>query len=446
MKKIEILVVEDDPGWGRPLKAMYESVFDDSDYDLTRIVRHEAHGRDAHALLQASEPDRRHLLSLDINLRLTHPTRGDGTPDIGTVGACGLDLLKLAAAKNACRSVVVITGAAHDETIRTVTRNEGELAIIEMSLEEYVRSLFPGRYKLLRKLSPEKRSVSSQIEHFRTLLTAKELLHLCRPQNEFLRENGGVWRLSFARKTARLQELECLAGLRFIQHLLKYPNQEFTALALERFDPPGEQRETTEEKEHKAQAFDSGLTPGRTGFERLLDERGPSHEEKNSLLDTRLREMSEWFDEATALHEAGQEAESLEARQKSEKAYNDAMALATLLQKAEALTKLKQVSQECSFEEYWQSLAESVPQVGKNNYQPPREMGGDEEKSGRFQRTLPQKAADKIARAVKQALEKINECHPELVNHLRFQTGIQIGTKRCVYSARTEAEWFVANE
>ena len=438
MKRIEILVVEDDPVWGGPLKALYERIVDDSDYDLTRIVRHEAHGRDAHVLLQASEPDRLHLLSLDINLRLTHPTKEDGSPDISTVGACGLDLLKLAAAKNACRAVIVITGAAHDETVRTVTRNQGELAIIEMSLDEYVRSLFPGRYKLFRKVHPEKRPVIEQIEHFKALLTAKELLYLCRPQNEFLRENGGVWRLHFARKTARLQESKCLAGLRFIQHLLKYPNQEFTAQALQQFDPPGEQRETTQDKEDKAKVFDADLIP-RTGFERLPDERGPSQAEKNDLLEAKLVEMREWL-------EADQEEPSKETRHKSEEAYNDAMALAVVLQRVDAIAELTRAKQEYSFEEYWQPRVEAVPQGSNDKEKPLHETEGNQEGKRRFQRTPPQKAADAIARAVKQVLEKIADCHPELHSHLRYQTGIQIGANRCVYYARNEAEWFVENE
>jgi len=101
----------------------------------------------------------------------------------------------------------------------------------------------------------------------------------------------------------------------------------------------------------------------------------------------------------------------------------------------------------------WPISAESVKDVlygcklGTNDEaESSSDTNTDKQRKGQFQKTLPQQAQDAIARAVKQALKKINDCHPELHEHLRYQQGIRIGTRSCVYSPKKESEWILENE
>lgn len=407
-RKIRILVAEDDDEWGSPLREMYREVLDEC--ELAHEVEWIPEGREAY--LKLDQADRIHLLSLDLNLGKRHPTK-DGKPDRSIRGANGLDLLKVAVSRRVCRGLVVPTGAAHDETVEWVVKNHGELSTVRISLDSHLKQLFGERYELLRKVP--QMSVAEHIEHFRRILTPKRLQQLIVPENEFLRQPDGYWRLSFAQVTAFCDHTP---GMNLIHHLLCFQGEPIHPTDLRGLRPPGEAGRSTAEKESAARAAQE--------FGRDADE-GSSQEIHDS------RAIQE---QQSRIHQIQNELKELECEIKRHREKGDPEGEERLIGQFDALC-----------DEFKQLKAN----LQKGNPTKTAREGGlhDEVRPSRKLRFsgTNQKLKDYkyVQPTIKRALEKIKIVHPKLGAHFHEDGKIETSSGRddCGYFPTCEIEWLL---
>lgn len=224
LNEIKVLVVEDVANWREALCQMYKEIIPQCQ------VNSASSGPDALRMIENGE--RFDLLSLDINLGITHPKTEVGQPDLdlNVHGADGRSVLRRAHELKACKGVIVITGLAHDTTLALVIPDLEERKRVRMTLHAYLQDLFPGKNLYLQKYPESK--IPESIRDFRKALSCKRLLSLCEDEdaNRFCQVSD-YWHITFAGETVLVKN--CV-GLRYIAYLLQKPGNPVHSCDLEK--------------------------------------------------------------------------------------------------------------------------------------------------------------------------------------------------------------------
>ncbi|MBC8359425.1 MAG: response regulator [Candidatus Aminicenantes bacterium] len=222
LNEIKVLVVEDDANWKEALCQMYKQIIPQCH------VNSASSGIDALRMIENGE--KFDLLSLDINLGITHPKTEVGHPDLNVYGADGRSVLRRAHELNACKGLIVITGLAYDTTLALVIPDLEESKRVRMTLHAYLQDLFPGKNLYLKKYPESK--IPESIRVFMKALSCKRLLSLCEDEdaNRFC-QVGEYWHITFAGETVLVKNR---VGLRYIAYLLQNPDNPLHSCELER--------------------------------------------------------------------------------------------------------------------------------------------------------------------------------------------------------------------
>lgn len=170
LNEIKVLVVEDDANWKEALCQMYKEI-------IPRChVNSASSGLDALRMIENGE--KFDLLSLDINLGITHPKTEVGRPDLNVHGADGRSVLRRAHELNACKGVIVITGLAYDTTLALVIPNKKDLMRVKSTLDEYLEDLFQGRKLYLQKIAGC--TAVECVSQYKEVLKREKIIRLCK--------------------------------------------------------------------------------------------------------------------------------------------------------------------------------------------------------------------------------------------------------------------------
>lgn len=213
-------MIEDDPNWNITLCKMYKELFKDQ----TCAVIPELSGKGALGRIENGE--KFDLISLDIILRLTHPKDKNGRPDTSEEGADGRIVLRRAHDCNSCKSMIVISKIATDETFRFIVPKKEERTVEIMTLPAQLNILFPAKSLFFPK--ENKIGIQENIEIIKRSLAAADLLSWFKSENDFYRE-GQYWCITFGKKTIRLKDIK---GLQYIHCLLGYLYYEASCVEL----------------------------------------------------------------------------------------------------------------------------------------------------------------------------------------------------------------------
>lgn len=170
LNEIKVLVVEDDANWKEALCQMYKEIIPQCH------VNSASSGLDALRMIENGE--KFDLLSLDINLGITHPKTEVGHPDLNVHGADGRSVLRRAHELNACKGVIVITGLAYDTTLALVIPDKKDLMRVKSTLDEYLEDLFPGRKLYLQKIAGC--TAVECVSQYKKVLKREKIIRLCK--------------------------------------------------------------------------------------------------------------------------------------------------------------------------------------------------------------------------------------------------------------------------
>lgn len=230
---IRILVVEDNEKWQKLLCDMYKEIL-----PLAKVIPVSI-GRDALAYL---ENDKFDLLSVDIDLSGTD-NESEGRPDPNILGANGYDIIIKASEQNACKAVIVITGALTNKKLLMVIKDEGIRRLVRISLNNKLEKLFPGdRHIVLPKVPGA--TEQDNIDYFKSMLPREKLLSWCNAFYEFYKM-GANWKITF---NGVSKEISHQKGFYYIQYLLQNKKVEFQSSRLYELLSPPRRNETLLER------------------------------------------------------------------------------------------------------------------------------------------------------------------------------------------------------
>jgi CheY-like chemotaxis protein len=158
-RRIQILIVEDEPRWSTPLQTMYSQSI--QGIGATPIIQIASTSEQAANLLRSQKFD---LLSLDVNLNEEYPC------------ANWEDLLRMA--KDNCTAVIITTGISQDPTFTDIA-----ITLNEKAVEIFGNNII-YRQKPINQTTPAE--IAKSIEQYRQQLTPAKLEQLVeRPDIKF---------------------------------------------------------------------------------------------------------------------------------------------------------------------------------------------------------------------------------------------------------------------
>lgn len=161
-RPIQILIVEDDKDWGNALRQMYEEILSHANREAR--VELVTDPNQIEPLLQRKAYD---LISVDIGLESSSPENLSGMN--------GIDVIELAAIREACVGIVVITQFDAAELLAFTPRNAKNERI---SLRAYLNQIFSWKNDMFQKTSTKKEDIPEAIEILKGVLTAEKILSL----------------------------------------------------------------------------------------------------------------------------------------------------------------------------------------------------------------------------------------------------------------------------